>query len=90
MKPEYGLLLLILAGLACGCSSIKVTTDYEPGYDFSGLETFAWLPDPPEPSGHALIDSPLFGARVRGAVNAELTRRGRPIFCCSTTRAPRR
>lgn len=76
MKPEYILMLLFVAGLACGCSSVKVTTDYEPDFDYSGLETFAWLPEPPRPTGHALIDSPLFGARVRDAVNAELERRG--------------
>jgi hypothetical protein len=76
MKPEYGLMFVILAGLACGCSSISVATDYEPSFDFTELETFAWLPEPPRPAGHALIDSPLFGARVREAVNAELARRG--------------
>jgi hypothetical protein len=45
MKVRWILLMVSLA-LVSGCASIDVDVDYDPGYDFSALTTYDWLPVP--------------------------------------------
>ena len=59
-----------------GCSSVRVTSDYNPSTDFSALKTFAWQhADQPE-TGNPRIDNDLIDERVRAAVNSELSAKG--------------
>ena len=60
---------LAIAALAA-CSSISVTTDWDPGIDFSKFKTFAVLENTEE-SINRLTDQ-----RIRTALVAELTSRG--------------
>lgn len=54
-----------------GCSTISVNQDYDPGYDFSQLKTFGFLPVPSD----AGIDQ-LSASRLGDAIKSELTAKG--------------
>lgn len=54
-----------------GCSSISVTQDYDPAYDFSKLKTFGFIPIPKD----ANIDQ-INANRLGEAIKANLTARG--------------
>ncbi len=62
---------LITTMLLTGCSTISVNQDYDPGYDFSKLKTFGFLPIPEE----AGIDQ-LNANRFGDAIKNELTAKG--------------
>ena len=38
--------LLIVCVVLTACSTIKATNDYDPGYDFSKLKSYNWIPNP--------------------------------------------
>lgn len=61
--------------LACA-PGLKVQTDYNPSADFSRLQTFAWLPISPPPTGDHRADSAILAGRVRRAVSADLKAKG--------------
>ena len=50
------------------CSGIKVSQDYEQGYDFSALKTFSWSPD----GDYGLKDNELIDNRIRSAIVRQL------------------
>jgi len=58
------------------CSSISVSTDYDPDTDFSGLATFAWIAEEPQPDQDPRAGNPLISARVTEAVEATLLAAG--------------
>ena len=62
-------LFIVFASLAA-CSGISVTSDWDPGVDFSQFKTFAVLEET-QPSINRLVDQ-----RVRAAIVAELTAKG--------------
>ncbi|MFQ5642315.1 MAG: DUF4136 domain-containing protein [Thiogranum sp.] len=64
------LLLLLTA-----CTTLTVRTDYETGYDFSTLQTYAWLEGKP-PSNDIRINNSLIINRVVNAVNNSLQAKG--------------
>jgi hypothetical protein len=68
------LITLITAILLAGCSTISVNQDYDPGYDFSKLKTFGFIPISPE----AGIDQ-LNANRFGDAIKNELTAKGYTI-----------
>jgi len=49
------------------CSSVQVSEDYEQGYDFKALHTFAWLPLVKKEYG--VKDNDLLAQRITGAVD---------------------
>jgi hypothetical protein len=65
----------LLALALAGCSSVRVTTDYDPQADFSALHSYAWLAESQPPTGDPRIDSALVDARIRGAIDAQLAER---------------
>ncbi len=69
-------LALLLGGMLFSCSSIGVNNDYDPSFDFSGLERYAWLRDSPRRKETSLADSSLQANRVRVAVEEILLARG--------------
>jgi hypothetical protein len=61
--------IILLASLyLTGCSTISVNQDYDPGYDFSKLKTFGFLPIPDD----AGIDQ-INATRLSNAIKANLT-----------------
>ena len=72
-KISYLLMALIVLALAA-CSSIPVSQDFEQGFDFSGLKTFAWEPNENNSWGLAASNQ-LVDRRIRGAIENNLTSR---------------
>ena len=59
-----------------GCATqIRVQSDFDPQANFSGLQTYEWLPDL-KPSNDPRLDNKLFDRRVRGAVDQQLAAKG--------------
>jgi hypothetical protein len=72
---------LLIPVLACSlflgaCSTVRVQTDYDPEFDFSGLRSFAWASPVQEKMGDARLDNPLMDARIRKAIDATLVEQG--------------
>ena len=58
------------------CSSIEVTTDYDPSVGFAAYRTYAWIPSPQERTGDLRLDSSLLHDRIREAVERHLAAKG--------------
>jgi hypothetical protein len=61
---------LVTAVLLVGCSTISVNQDYDPGYDFSKLKTFGFLPIP-EDAGIDQLNANRFGDAIRNEMTAK-------------------
>ena len=70
-KTKFLILSLVLIFCA-GCSTIRVSQDYDPDADFTGLSTFAWKSDKQPETGDILLDDPLIDQRIRMAVEQTL------------------
>ena len=72
MRTVTGIFWIVFALLILqACSGIKVSQDYEQGYDFSGLITFAWKPN--DNNEYGLIDNDLMDRRIRTAIDNTLS-----------------
>jgi len=76
MKKLFGAVLIPVFLAACG-SGISTNTDFDPAVDFSGFQTYAWLP-----AGNGMDDgsgvhaNQLTDSRIRSAVEANLNAKG--------------
>lgn len=61
---------------AAACSSVRVTTDYDPEVDFSGVGTYAWLDERSGVEGDRADVTSLLDRRIRRAVGDELRGKG--------------
>ena len=61
---------LTAALLLVGCSTISVNQDYDPGYDFSKLKTFGFIPISPE-AGIDQINANRFGDAIKNELTAK-------------------
>jgi hypothetical protein len=59
-----------------GCTSIPVTTDYDPSVAFSEFKSFAFLADPPQQVTDTRLHNALVEGRVRNAIVQQLSDRG--------------
>ncbi len=66
----------LLLGLAVGCSSFRVTTDFDPQTNFQQLQGYAWLATVRKPSDDPRLHNSLVDGRVRAAVDSELASKG--------------
>ena len=71
------LLMLLSAGvfLLAGCSSLDVSTDFDPSQDFSTYKTYAWYTGD-MPADDALSQNPLIQKRVANSVDKDLQAKG--------------
>ena len=77
MKNKFNSILVVLATIAItACSSIPVSQDFEQGFDYSGLKTFAWLPNNNNEWG--LTDNELVDRRIRNAITDGLVKNSLP------------
>ncbi len=70
--PVISWLLFTLVILQA-CSGIKVSQDYEQGYDFSKLKTYAWKPN--DNKEYGIVDNDLMDQRIRTAIENNLSAR---------------
>ncbi len=75
---QRGFVLRLLVGVIalCGCSTVRVTTDWDPKTDFSEFHSFGWLHEQQPQTGNFRLDNPLMDARIRAAVDRTLEQRG--------------
>ncbi len=59
-----------------GCSTVKVTSDYDAGVDFSEMQTYAWLDIATKPGDDVRINNELVKKAVRKAVEKVLHTKG--------------
>jgi hypothetical protein len=68
-----------LVAVSIGCSSYRVSHDYDPGADLAALRTYDWMP-PPQGASQSAEEVPqrntLIETRVKNAVNAQLAAKG--------------
>jgi hypothetical protein len=64
--------LALLAGLLVGCSSLRVTTDFAEGTDFSGFRTFQYR----DSTNSLAVRSPLAHQRIVNAIRAGMLSSG--------------
>jgi len=76
MRSSKPLLGLIIVGILSACSTMKVTSDYDPFASFSGLRTFAWISDIQDKTGDPRIDDPILDTLIRKAVEIQLELQG--------------
>ena len=74
MKQVLFVLLCCTVALLAGCSSVSVTSDYDPSADFSGLKTYKWVKL--QGTGDALEKAPLVMKRAMVAVDKALVAKG--------------
>lgn len=76
-KLAAPLLSLTLASLlSLGCSTLRVSSDFDPEADFSSLSTYAWKSTAQPETGDPRLDNSLLDQRIRRSVDAELANRG--------------
>jgi len=76
MKRVFFLISTIGLLLLVGCSSVTVTSDYDPEYDFSSFKTFRWADAEEINPNDELAKHPLIYKRVQDAVNRDLKAKG--------------
>ncbi len=77
MKRFYQYVFIAVVLLVGGsCSTLSVSTDFNPAYDFTKLKTYAWLDDGSVPSDDARVNNDLIVDRVRKAVERTLAAKG--------------
>jgi hypothetical protein len=76
MRRSLHLSLALLLAVAAGCSGLRVSTDFDPGFPFARLGRYAWLPDPPRHTSHPQLHNSLVDGRVRRSVDRQLAGRG--------------
>ena len=76
MKKVILFVVVAVAVLAAGCSSIKVRTDYDELVSFRDFRTYTWIEYESESQGDPAVSSPLTGRRIQNAVDSELIGRG--------------
>lgn len=72
---HFGCITVLL--VICGaCSTLRVSTDFNPAYDFISMKTYAWLDSGEKPGTDARINNDLIVDRVRAAVERTLAAKG--------------
>lgn len=74
LKRLTAVILLLALGACSG--GMEIQTDVDESADFSGYKTWDWVPIPAEETGDPGVDDPIVRARIRNAVEEELTKRG--------------
>ena len=70
MNIRIVLTVITMVALA-GCSTMSAQSDYDPGYDFSKLKTYSWIPNP-----QLAQSDELFDKNFRGSMDKQLAAKG--------------
>ncbi len=76
---------IILSLSVTACSTLTVSTDYNPDFDFSSLQTYGWLDVEDARIEGARVDNPLIRNRIISSVDTALQSKG---FVKSTEGTP--
>ncbi len=77
MRKATRILVIALAAVLGGCSSMEVNFDFDPKAKFTDLQTYEWLDRPQNATGDPRIDgNTILEKRIREAVDSELAARG--------------
>lgn len=74
-KTHHVAMAVLIASLA-GCSTLSVTTDFDPKADFSRAKTYDWEWGKQKQTGDPRIDNAILDKRIRHIVDEELKARG--------------
>jgi hypothetical protein len=69
-------LVLSLAALAAGCSSVSTGSDYDESVRFGEYGSFAWVPPHPDKLIYPMERNSILDRRIRGAVESVLEEKG--------------
>jgi hypothetical protein len=76
-KTKLLAITLASLGLAACATGFKATYDSDPGHDFSGYQTFAWISENPMIVGETnRIPNPLLEPKIMSAIEGNLTAKG--------------
>lgn len=67
---SFGFAVVVVSLLAC--STVRVSTDYDPSTDFTSMSSYAWLDDRSGVADDREGISSLLDRRIRSAIEAEL------------------
>ncbi len=77
MNKATRALVMVLAAVTVGCSSMEISYDYDSKVNFAGLKTYEWLKEPQKPTGDPRIDgNTILKNRIHEAVDTALAGRG--------------
>jgi hypothetical protein len=80
MEPMFfaqRLLGVILIAALGGCSTMAVTSDYDPSAKFTGYKTYKWMSEPPKKTGDPRIDgNSILASRIQSSVERQLAAKG--------------
>lgn len=80
MKKLAAAIFTLLMMTLIGCSSISVSSDYDPEYDFASFKTFRWVVDKEINPNNELAKHPLIYKRVKDAVTKNLESKGMKLL----------
>lgn len=76
MTLAVWLLAALLVAVSGGCATLEVQTEYDPRADFSGFETWVWMPREPAATGDPSLDNAILHSRIRAVVEEQLALQG--------------
>ena len=76
MKIKSLSIVTIIILALVGCSSLKVTTDFDPSQDFNNYKTYRWAFDKEVNPNDALARNPLIKKRVVAGIDKALQDKG--------------
>jgi Domain of unknown function (DUF4136) len=76
--------ILTMVFIFWGCSTLKVSQDYDIKAKFSGLKTYVWQSETHKKTGDVRVDNPLLHSRIRSAVDFFLLSKGYRIVSKGT------
>ena len=76
MKIKLVINSILTALVFLGCSSLTVTTDYDPSQDFSGYKTYRWATTQEVNPNDVLTKNPIVLNRVVKGINEALQEKG--------------
>lgn len=69
-------LVSVLMLFAASCSTLEVSSNFNPKTDFSRLKTYAWLNDVDHPSSNVRVNNELVRNSVREGIEEDLAAKG--------------
>jgi hypothetical protein len=76
MKLKRGVAILLILVVAGGCSSVKVSQDFDGSKNFDGYRRYNWQAETQKKTGDVRIDNPFLDERIRTAIDRTLVERG--------------